>query len=136
MKKINIVLLVAFIFTFISGFRSEVFQDTKWVVPETAKKVNNPLKNSVENITLGKGLYMKHCKSCHGKAGEGDGTKSAELKTSPGDFSSPNFQSQSDGSLFYKTSKGRDDMPSFSKKVEDEEDIWAMIHFVRTLKAN
>jgi len=44
------------------------------------------------------------------------------------------FQSQSDGSLFYKTSEGRDDMPSFKKKIPDQDDIWNLVNYVRTLK--
>jgi hypothetical protein len=44
------------------------------------------------------------------------------------------FQSQSDGALFYKTSEGRDDMPSFKKKIPDAEDIWNLVNFVRTFK--
>ena len=44
------------------------------------------------------------------------------------------FQSQSDGSLFYKVSEGRDDMPSFKKKIPDAEDIWNLVNYMRTLK--
>ncbi|HEV2354025.1 MAG TPA: c-type cytochrome, partial [Puia sp.] len=72
--------------------------------------------------------------SCHGAKGLGDGSKASQLKTEPGDFSTAEVQSQSDGSMFYKISEGRDDMPSFKKKIPDEEDIWNLIDFVRTLK--
>lgn len=125
------VVLSLFIFSF-----SPVFQDAKpWPVPDSAKKMKNPVKNDSEGITLGKTLYAKHCKSCHGKNGEGDGTKAAELKTFPGDFTSKEFQAQTDGSMFYKTAEGRDDMPSFKKKIANEEDIWAIVHYMKTLKA-
>ena len=79
-------------------------------------------------------MFAKHCQSCHGKTGLGDGTKASELKTEPGDFSKAGFQSQSDGSIFYKISEGKDDMPSFKKKITEANDIWNVINFVRTLK--
>ena len=50
-----------------------------------------------------------------------------------GDFSSKEFQAQSDGALFYKRYIGRDDMPNFEKKMS-EEDMWLTVHFIRTLK--
>jgi mono/diheme cytochrome c family protein len=113
-----------------------VTQDKKpWPVPENIKKMKNPAKANDENINIGKGLYAKHCKSCHGKNGEGDGTKAAELKTSPGDFTSADFQKQTDGELYYKTTQGREDMPEFKKKIASDEDRWILVHYLRTLKS-
>ena len=104
-----------------------------WNAPAAAASKANPQKGA-ESISNGKALYAKHCQSCHGKTGLGDGTKASELKTEPGDFSKAAFQSQSDGSLFYKISEGRDDMPSFKKKMPEANDIWDVVNFVRTLK--
>lgn len=105
-----------------------------WVVPEKYKKMKNPVASDAESISAGKALYAKHCKSCHGTKGLGDGTKAAQLKTECGDFSKADFQSQSDGSLFYKINEGRDDMPSFKKKIPDADDVWSVVNYVRTLK--
>lgn len=104
-----------------------------WNAPAASASKANPQKGP-ESVANGKVLYAKHCQSCHGKTGLGDGTKAAELKTEPGDFSTATFQSQSDGSLFYKTSEGRDDMPSYKKKITDPNDIWDVVNFLRTLK--
>jgi len=60
-------------------------------------------------------------------------TKAAQLETSPGDFTEKSFSNQPDGSLFYKTLEGRDDMPSYKKKIPDEEDIWCVVNYMRTL---
>lgn len=87
-----------------------------------------------ENLEIGEELYMKYCKSCHGKEGYGDGSKAAELEGDLGDFSSEEFHGQTDGSLFYKISEGRDDMPGFTKKIPDEEDRWLIVNYVRTLE--
>jgi mono/diheme cytochrome c family protein len=64
----------------------------------------------------------------------GDGPKAAELKTEPGDFTKADVQAQTDGSIYYKISEGREDMPSFKKKIPDAEDIWSIVDYVRTLK--
>ena len=64
----------------------------------------------------------------------GDGSKAAQLKTEPGDFSTADFQAESDGAVFYKSIEGRDDMPSFKKKIPDSDDRWSVVNFIRTLK--
>jgi len=104
----------------------------EWKVPAKYEKMTNPEEASKENISLGKNLYSKHCKSCHGKEGLGDGPKADEVDGNLGDFSSEEFQSQSDGALFYKSYIGRKDMPNFEKKMS-EEDMWLTVHYMRTL---
>jgi mono/diheme cytochrome c family protein len=105
-----------------------------WPVPEKNAKMANPVKSNGESISSGKALWSQHCSSCHGKKGLGDGSKAAQLKTVPQDLSNAGLQSQSDGSLYYKISEGRDDMPSFKKKIPDTEDIWNLVNYIRTLK--
>ena len=104
-----------------------------WVVPGASASKANPQKGAA-SAANGKSLYAKNCQSCHGKTGVGDGPKAAQLKTEPGDFTKASFQSQTDGALFYKISEGRDDMPSFKKKVPDANDLWDVVNYVRTLK--
>lgn len=104
-----------------------------WVVPDKFAKMANPHPSNPESLKEGKELYAKHCQSCHGKSGHGDGTKAATLKTDPGNFAKGDFQHQSDGSLFYKISEGRDDMPNFKKKISDPTEIWSVVNYVRTL---
>jgi len=109
-------------------------QPKPWPVPDAAAKAVNPVKSNAASIAAGKDLWNTNCASCHGKKGLGDGTKAAQLKTQPADLSTATFQSQSDGSVFYKISEGRGDMPSFKKKLPDAEDIWDLVVFFRTLK--
>ncbi|MDP3353882.1 MAG: c-type cytochrome [Flavobacteriaceae bacterium] len=104
-----------------------------WVVPAKDKILKNPTANNKENSTIGKEIYSLHCKSCHGTKGLGDGPKAKSMKGDLGDFSSATFQSQTDGELFYKTKVGRSDMPSFAKKLSDE-DIWLTVLYMRSLK--
>ena len=114
---------------------TNTYQSTEWVVPESAKKVKNPTDVlDKENLAIGRSLYSKYCQSCHGKEGYGDGPKAKEMKGDMGDFSSEEFQSQTDGALFYKITTGRDDMPNFDKKIVDEEDRWLIVNYIRTLE--
>lgn len=105
-----------------------------WPVPDAYKTKVNPLKGNAESVATGKTLYNQHCKSCHGAKGKGDGPKASQLDTECGDFSKAAFQSQTDGSIFYKTYQGRKDMPSYKTKIPDANDIWAIVNFIRTLK--
>ena len=109
-------------------------QNDPWPVPDKYKNMANPVKSDATSIATGKELYNQHCKSCHGTKGKGDGPKAAQLDTECGDFTKATFQSQTDGSLFYKTSEGRKDMPSFKKKIPEANDIWAVVNYMRTFK--
>ena len=105
-----------------------------WPVPDNFKKMKNPIASDATSIADGKALWSTHCKSCHGSKGLGDGPKAAQLKTESGDFSKADIQSQTDGSIFYKISEGRDDMPNFKKKMPEADERWSLVIFMRTLK--
>mgnify|MGYP003454506542 CR=1 FL=1 len=131
-KTIALLFVGTFLFTLMTGF--SFFQNKPWAVPDNYQKMKNPVASNAESIAEGKTLYSTHCKSCHGAKGLGDGSKAAQLKTDAGDFSKADFQAQSDGALFYKTSEGRDDMPSFKKKIPDADERWSIVNYMRTLK--
>lgn len=109
------------------------FDQDEWVVPDKYEKMTNPT-DPEEDLDYGKELYDKHCRSCHGKEGYGDGPKADEVEGDLGDFSSEEFQAQSDGAIFYKSYIGRKDMPNYEKKIPDEEDMWLVVNYMRTLK--
>lgn len=118
-----------------ASFSFKSMQDKKpWPVPANYTNMKNAVASNAESIAEGKALYGTHCKSCHGTKGMGDGPKAANLKTEAGDFSKADFQAQTDGALFYKTSEGRDDMPSFKKKIPDADERWSIVNYMRTLK--
>ncbi|WP_456376888.1 c-type cytochrome [Lutibacter sp.] len=104
----------------------------EWKVPAKYETMKNPVDTNTD-IATGKSLYNKHCKSCHGVEGYGDGPKAEDLDGELGDFSSEEFQAQSDGALFYKTTIGRDDMPEFTKKLPEDKDRWLIVNYMRTL---
>jgi mono/diheme cytochrome c family protein len=134
-RKFFITFSVIAIIVFASGFSYRFQQDPKpWPVPEKNAKTANPIKSDAESLKTGKEVWAKHCQSCHGKMGKGDGSKAAQLKTALSDFTSSEVQKQSDGMLFYKSSEGRDDMPSFKKKIPDADELWAVVNYMRTFK--
>jgi mono/diheme cytochrome c family protein len=110
-----------------------VAQTKPWVVPENFKSMKNPVAQSDGSTKAGLALYTKNCAYCHGKTGLGDGVKARTLKDFPGDFSKADFQSLSDGDLFYRTKTGKGDMPKYEGKLADD-DIWNIVNYLRTLK--
>ena len=133
MKKSILVLSIACLAFMLAGFMSKQTQQP-WPVPDKYVKMANPVKADAASIAEGKELYAQHCASCHGKKGKGDGSKAAQLDTECGDFTSADFAKQSDGAIFYKTLEGRKDMPSYKKKIPDQNEIWSVVNYVRTLK--
>ena len=106
-----------------------------WPVPDKDKSIKAAVKlTDASVIANGKDLWAKNCKSCHGAKGLGDGTKAVSLKTAPGDFSAADFQGSTDGELFYRLNKGRDEMPAYEKKIPEAGDRWALIAYMRTFK--
>ena len=114
----------------IQSFSTVSEQDDPWEVPEKFLTMDNPISGQLD---LGKDMYTQHCKSCHGKEGLGDGPKADQLDTPSGDFTDEEFQAQPDGSLFYKSWVGRDDMPAYDKKMSQTE-TWAVVNYIRTLE--
>ena len=130
----SLLFLMVFITLALFAFKPVINYQEKWEVPAKYKTMKNPAAGDDEAMEIGKELYAKHCKSCHGKTGLGDGPKSAELDTDCGDFSMEEFQQQADGVLFYKSSFGRDDMPAFNKKISSDEDRWMIVTYLRSFE--
>ena len=131
MKTLKILSFIAFAVVALISFTS--FDQDEWIVPDKYKKMQNPVAADTDKA-IGKSLYSKHCKSCHGKEGYGDGPKADEQEGDLGDFSTAEFQAQTDGELFYKTTFGRDDMPEYTKKMPEDEDRWLIVNYMRTME--
>jgi mono/diheme cytochrome c family protein len=130
MKTLKTLMIIGIVSIGLLSF-SKLTQE-EWKVPAKYQTMKNPTTANKENLAIGKSLYSKHCKSCHGSTGLGDGTKAANLKGDLGDFSSKKYQSQSDGAMFYKSYIGRKDMPNYEKKMT-EEDMWFTVNYMRTM---
>jgi mono/diheme cytochrome c family protein len=138
MKSIQIKLLAAalglFLVFILSGHVSAQAQ-AAWNIPAKNKTLKNPVASNKESLSEGKDLYAKHCKSCHGSAGLGDGPKAATLDVSCSDFSTKKFQGTTDGEIFFQISEGKGKMPSFKKNIPEDNSRWAIVNYLRTLAA-
>ena len=130
MKKLSALMLLVATAVFLLSMVSVEYQ-TPWEVPAKFKNMKNPTSGDDESIKMGTMLYKKHCASCHGKAGKGDGVKARQLDTFPGDMSGDTYKGQTDGEMFYKSMFGRDEMPSYENKIEDE-DMWHIVNYMKT----
>ena len=106
----------------------------EWVIPVNYQKMKNPTYATHDNLIIGKALYTKHCKSCHGITGKGDGPKSDEFDSDIGDFSSTEFQSQTEGTIFYKSYVGQHDMPNNEKEIPSPKDMWFIVNHLKSLE--
>ena len=124
---LGLMILSFIIFSFVNASEGE-----PWKVPAKYKKMKNPTTADVATNKIGKKLYKKHCASCHGKKGLGDGKKADELEGEMPDITTKEYKAQSDGVKYYQSFIGRDEMPNFEKKIPDEEDRWLIINYMET----
>lgn len=109
------------------------FSQEPWTVPEEAKNRQATIDLSDENaIRAGEKLFGSACWTCHGESGEGNGLAAVELETPPSNLTSTFVQKQSDGTLFWKISYGRDQMANYEYSLSEEE-RWQLVAFIRTL---
>lgn len=137
-KKTNVpfytIIAILFLFFGTASVITNSVQDPKeWEVPERFKQMENPVEMDNQSLRIGRSLYRRNCRDCHGSEGKGDGSEAPELETTMRDFGSEEVQSQRDGELFYKVLEGRDEMPSFRADLI-EEDIWNIVNYIRSLK--
>jgi mono/diheme cytochrome c family protein len=103
----------------------------KWVVPESAKQVQNPIPSSESEsaILAARPVYLDKCSSCHGRFGKGDGHDAASHDPRPTNFTLP-LTAATDGELFYKITQGHRPMPSYKKKLTEEQ-RWQLVLLIR-----
>jgi len=116
-----------------NGVKAQKPAGPPWLAPASAIAVRNPVAVNPTSIKDGKEIYIKNCKSCHGDAGKGDGTKAGNLDISCGDFGTAAFAAKKDGELYWKITEGRKPMPTFAKKLTDNE-RWSVVNYMRTFK--
>jgi len=107
-------------------------QRTPWVSPKIAQDAKNPFAGDRSVLAEGKTLYTTNCAPCHGNKGKGDGPAAQALNPKPADHTSASVQSETDGSLFWKLSEGRNPMPGY-KTILTERQRWELITYIRTL---
>lgn len=105
----------------------------EWIVPQEFRLRLSPFEFSEASAEAGRTIYTANCLSCHGNPGRNNFLRS--LNPQPGDPASEEYQSNSDGEIFYKVSEGRGQMPGF-KNVLSQTDIWNVVSYVRTFNTD
>jgi len=106
-----------------------------WIVPDAAKQVPNALKPSQLDRPGTQRVYLDKCAECHGDSGKGDGSQGKMYDPLPTDFTDARHMDQvTDGELFYKISAGHRPMPSFKKRLTEEQ-RWQLVLFIRSLES-
>jgi len=85
-----------------------------------------------------KALYDKHCLSCHGATGKGDGPAGKAMKP-PLEGFAVSLKGKSDADIFKATkdglkAPGKSPMPGYAKKLTDDE-INALVKYMKELAA-
>ena len=98
-----------------------------------AAKLKNPVSSNPESIEAGRKLYQRHCASCHGKSGKGDGGL-ALSGGEPSDLTDDTWDyGSTDGEIFVAIRDGLSaDMLAYKDKLKEKE-IWQLVVFVRSL---
>lgn len=134
MKKKRILpsmaIVVALGFLFL-GFNSQAQEE--WVAPISADQIINPLKEDANAAANGQKLFKVLCVICHGPKGKGDGAAGAGLTPRPTNLTTAEFQSQTDGAIFWKVKEGRSPMASYETSIPEKK-RWEIINYIRTLK--
>ncbi len=85
---------------------------------------------------LGRELYLKHCQTCHGPEGQGDGPTAPYLPVTPRDLTRRPYKNGcGPGAVVQTVKEGfeKSGMPAF-KSTLTEAEIWSLAHYVRSLQ--
>ena len=98
-----------------------------------AEKLKNPVPSDAASIEEGKKLYGRHCASCHGPTGKGDGGMALSGGT-PANLTDETWDhGSSDGEIFVVIRDGTStDMESYKEKLTEKQ-IWHLVNFIRGL---
>jgi mono/diheme cytochrome c family protein len=109
-----------------------VLQNRPWTVPASARQLQNPLTPSAAVLQTIRPVFVDKCSSCHGSTGKGDGHDASLYDPRPTNFSDAKYMNSiTDGELFYKLTEGRKPMPSFKKRLSEEQ-RWQMVLLIRS----
>ena len=128
-RKILFVILLLVIAGAIGFF---IWENRPWTVPESARAIKNPIAPAGADLDSIRPIYRDKCSSCHGLTGRADGHDAVRYDPKPTDFTdAPHMSAVTDGELFYKLTEGHKPMPSFKKRLSDEQ-RWRMVLLIRT----
>lgn len=129
-------LIVAAVVTLTGGGQKAGKAQSDWTIPASASQELNPIVASPDVLAKGKKIFESKCQRCHGKDGRGHGPD-AEADHPAGNFTDRlRAALNPDGVMFYKIWNGRESpkMPGFRKEGVSKEEVWMVIHFVKSFR--
>lgn len=117
--------------------RAETYLATKakhLLVSRDSRDVPPEPSSTAASIAAGEKLYGVECASCHGLNGRTPTDAGRWMYPRAADLTSGQVQQYSDRELFWIVRNGIrfSGMPAFGK-VETDEHIWQLVHYIRTL---
>ncbi len=105
------------------------------VAPEEILKVPNPIPPTSEVVKEAPSIYENKCSKCHGDRGDGKGSATKGLDVKPRNYTDKNVMGKiPDGQLFWIIANGSDpeatEMGPYKKKLSEEQ-MWALVHYIR-----
>jgi mono/diheme cytochrome c family protein len=120
-KQIAVIAVLLFVFACVLGSQ----------LPANAQDKTNPVKPSPESLAKGKKLYKIDCAMCHNE--NGDGKNDMDVKNVP-DLTNPEVQTKAtDGKWFQIIHDGKGDMPPEAPRAKNDDDLWNVVNYCRTL---
>ncbi len=129
MRKILFACTIGLIFMSI-GFAA--LQKPNWDAPPEIKQMKNPVAPTAASMKEARSIFDEKCSNCHGDAGKGDGSDAMMYDPPPADLTDAKLLDKfTDGDLYYKITVGKKPMPSFEKRLTEQQ-RWEMVLLVRS----
>ena len=126
-SQLSGVLLIISVFILPLNLKTE-----KWIAPSEADSLQNPFAiNDEKAIKSGKKIFNQMCWSCHGMEGDGNGPAASALEIPAGNFTSSDFQAQTDGAIFWKLTSGRGQMTAYESALSENQ-RWQVVSYLRS----
>jgi len=127
-------ILLIILFSLAAYFAYTALMRSLWAVPFAAKQMKNPLPLDPEaGAKQVRSVFLDKCSECHGETGQGNGPQAKMYDPHPSNLTdTAHLKEVTDGELFYVITAGHKPMPSYRKKLTDEQ-RWQLVLLVRYL---
>lgn len=134
MTHLSLTLLVSVIVTWPVAVMAGDFKTP--VAPVEVLKSPNPVPPTAEVVKEAPSVYETKCSKCHGDKGDGKGSATKGLDVKPRNYTDKSVMEKiPDGQLFWIIANGSDpeatEMGPYKKKLSEEQ-MWALVHYIRT----
>jgi mono/diheme cytochrome c family protein len=117
----------------VSGLSQEAHPPSPHRHPE-AQKRKNPIPIDERSMDEARKVYLRHCASCHGPSGKGDGSMALAGGTPSNLVDETWDHGSSDGEIFVVIREGTSsDMESYKDRLTEKE-TWQLVNYIRSLR--